>query len=153
MDGHSIRRILVAVDGSPQSVGACRLAVDLARGYEATLVALHVAVPVPPGSSVRPADYLRAQDAARAQGDRLLEDARNLARGYAPFTGEVVFGEPSDVIVRRARELGADLVVVGSRGLGTIDRLLLGSVSSSVAQRAACSVLVARRREADRTPA
>ena len=59
---------------------------------------------------------------------------------------ELHAGDPADVICRRARELDADLIVVGSRGLGTLDRFLLGSVSAAVAQRAPCSVLVVRPR-------
>jgi nucleotide-binding universal stress UspA family protein len=65
---------------------------------------------------------------------------------------ELHFGDPAAVICRRAEELGADLLVLGSRGLGMLDRLLLGSVNSAVVQRAPCSVLVVRERpqQADR---
>lgn len=104
MDGAGLSRILVAIDGSSQSTEACRLAAELARCYEATLLGLHVATPITPGSSVSPAEYLRAEDAARTQGHRVLEEARSLTRGCAPFAGEVLFGDPTDVIVRRARE-------------------------------------------------
>ncbi len=148
MEGPSIARVLVAVDGSPQSMEACRLATVLASCYEATLTALHVAAPIQPGVSVSPAEYGRAEDAAKARGSEVLETARAMARGLAPYVGELEFGDPATVICRRAREMDADLIVVGTRGLGTIDRLLLGSVSSAVAQRAPCSVLVAHGREA-----
>ena len=152
MDGTGISRVVVAVDGSPQSMEACRLAVALAGCYEATLIALHVAAPIQPGVSVSPAEYGRAEGAARARGAKVLETARAMSQGFAPYTEELKFGDPAAVICRRARELDADLVVVGTRGLGAIDRLLLGSASSAVAQRAPCSVLVARGRGAAAPP-
>ncbi len=152
MDGAGISRVLVAVDGSPQSMEACRLAAMLASCYEATLIALHVATPIQPGVSVSPTEYDRAEDAARARGAEVLKTAQTIAQGFAPYAGELEFGDPAAVICRRAREVDADLIVVGTRGLGTIDRLLLGSVSSAVAQRAPCSVVVARGRGAAAPP-
>lgn len=53
-------------------------------------------------------------------------------------------GRPAEEIADLAEELGADLVVVGSRGLGTIERLTTGSVSEGVAQLAPCPTLVVR---------
>ena len=62
----------------------------------------------------------------------------------APCRTALHYGVPAEVICDLATELSADLVVVGSRGLGRLDRLLLGSVSTSVVQRAPCPVLVVR---------
>jgi nucleotide-binding universal stress UspA family protein len=56
----------------------------------------------------------------------------------------VVSGSPKRVILEQAEAFGADLIVVGSRGLGAWDRLLLGSVSQAVAMHANCSVEIAR---------
>jgi nucleotide-binding universal stress UspA family protein len=56
----------------------------------------------------------------------------------------ILDGHPGSAIVTEAREMTADLVVVGSRGHGTIESMLLGSVSRHVASHAECSVLVAR---------
>jgi len=56
----------------------------------------------------------------------------------------VVSGSPKRVILEQAEAFGADLIVVGSRGLGAWDRLLLGSVSEAVAMHANCSVEIAR---------
>jgi nucleotide-binding universal stress UspA family protein len=153
VSGPAIERILVGVDGSPQSTEACHLAIELARGYNATLTALHVAVPIPPSRSLSPADYIRAEDAARTRGADLLKAVGTLTGGLVPFAAELEFGDPATAICRRAQELDADLIVVGSRGLGTLSRLLLGSVSSAVAQRAPCSVLVVRQRGTPAPPA
>ena len=55
-------------------------------------------------------------------------------------------GTPAEVLVRDAEEHESDLVVVGARGLGAVERVLLGSVSESVLRHAGCPVLIARRR-------
>jgi nucleotide-binding universal stress UspA family protein len=60
--------------------------------------------------------------------------------------GEVVIGMAKGVILDEAEKWGADLIVLGSRGLGALDRFLLGSVSHAVTQHAKCSVEVVRRR-------
>jgi nucleotide-binding universal stress UspA family protein len=53
-------------------------------------------------------------------------------------------GDPADVIIRVAEELGAELIVVGSRGLTGLERFLLGSVSSKLSQHAPTSLMVVR---------
>jgi nucleotide-binding universal stress UspA family protein len=61
-----------------------------------------------------------------------------------PVEGKVLQGRAADEIVGEALAFGADLIVIGSRGLGTIRTMLLGSVSAEVVDRAPCPVLVAR---------
>lgn len=138
---------VVAIDGSPPSWGALQMASELARRLGATLVLLHVAVPAEPASFDPPPAWVRADDIARRNGEHVLRVGRSLAEDVV-VACELHFGDPAAVICRRARELRADLVVVGSRGLGRINRLLLGSVSNAVAAQADCSVLVVRAPEA-----
>lgn len=136
--------VLVALDGSAESLGACRMAVRIAQGLGARLVALHVATPALPSLVISASEARVVGDTARAWGERTLNEARLLVGNRVQFTGELVFGDPTAVICRRADELEAELVVVGSRGLGAVDRLLLGSVSSAVVGRCGRSVLVYR---------
>ena len=60
-------------------------------------------------------------------------------------TAKVLSGPPKTVILDEAEAFGADLIIVGSHGLGVIERLLLGSVSQTVALHAKCSVEIVRR--------
>ena len=64
------------------------------------------------------------------------------------ISGEVIQGSPKQVIVEEAERWTADLVVIGSRGLGAWNRLLLGSVSNSVVHHANCSVEIVRKPQA-----
>ena len=83
-----------------------------------------------------------AERAARAYGQHLLAEARSLAGDEIETV--LAFGPPADVISRRAADSGADLIVLGSRGLGTLERLVMGSISAAVARQAPCSVLIVR---------
>ena len=83
--------------------------------------------------------------------ERRAELDRSLARAAAELRGRVTrvtratpTGTPAGEIVSVARELDADLVVVGARGLGGIERLLLGSVSERVLRDARCPVLIVK---------
>jgi nucleotide-binding universal stress UspA family protein len=66
------------------------------------------------------------------------------AEGSTVEESHLAVGKPDKEIVRLAGELDADIVVLGSRGLGAVGRVLLGSVSDSVVRHAWCSVLVVR---------
>jgi nucleotide-binding universal stress UspA family protein len=88
-------------------------------------------------------DALEAE--RRAALERTIEAALPIVKDWSASTEvSVVTGKPGDVIVREAGQHGSDLIVLGARGLGTVKRLLLGSVSESVVRHAACPVLVVR---------
>jgi nucleotide-binding universal stress UspA family protein len=141
------RRILLAVDGAPAASNACLRTAAFARLSGAAVTILHVARPASPRNPMSRGEALRAAARAEAEGRSLLVAAREVVEPYAPCQVELHTGTPAEVICRRAREIAADLVVVGSRNLGALDRLLLGSVSAAVAQQAPCPVLIVREKE------
>ena len=146
-------QVLVAVDGSDQALAACLAAVEIAACFGAGVTVLHVAVPQPRSALISSAAAARHAEArARANGEAVLDAARAGARPGLSITTELIFGDPADVICRRADDLEVDLVVVGSRGLGTLHRLLLGSVSQAVVSRSRRSVLVVRPDESSDVP-
>jgi nucleotide-binding universal stress UspA family protein len=140
-------RLLVGVDGSAESAQAVRWAAMIARWWGARITLLHAAVPTPTRSSLdtSPAAARRAEEAARRRGEEVLRKAAALVRPPTRVEQELVFGQPAEAILRRIRELEAQLVVVGNKGKGTIESLLLGSTSAAVMRQAGCSVLVVRR--------
>jgi hypothetical protein len=86
---------------------------------------------------------------------QVVETAARLTRRTWPsaelhllhVAGHLALGDPSQEIVRRARALGADLLVVGAHDTAGLQRLLVGSVAEKVAKRAPCSVLMVRRKQ------
>jgi nucleotide-binding universal stress UspA family protein len=83
-------------------------------------------------------------DEAAARREELEEAEAFLAEAGIEARAVAGIGDPADAIVDEAGEWGADLIVVGTRGLGGARRLLLGSVSTKVVHHAPCDVLVVR---------
>jgi nucleotide-binding universal stress UspA family protein len=98
------------------------------------------------------ADYLKeVESVERAQAEKTLSEAAAKLRegkvsGELCITTEVLTGSPKRVIVEEAEKWGADLIVVGSHGYRSWERMLLGSVSQAVALHAECSVEIIRKR-------
>jgi nucleotide-binding universal stress UspA family protein len=139
-----IRKILVPIDGSEGSSLALEKALALARALSAEVIGLEVIEdegPLPTKHEAPPSGRTRTDWLAEER----FEKARELlARASAPFRRRVEEGYPADVICQVAEAEGADLVVMGSRGLGPVARFLIGSVSDKVVRHAPCSVLVVR---------
>jgi len=81
-----------------------------------------------------------------AIGEIIVQRAVKRARevGAKSATGKTVIGDYAESILKAAEDTGADMIVLGSRGLGGVKELLLGSVSHKVTQRADCSVITVR---------
>jgi nucleotide-binding universal stress UspA family protein len=144
---HDERRIVVGVDGSDPSAAALRWALDQAAATGATVVeavnawelpgyyALSAGVLPPPPEGLEPdklAAELLDQAVERETADRSGTEVRRL----------VLPGPAAAALLRRAE--GAELLVVGSRGLGGFTGVLLGSVSRHVVEHAPCPVVVVR---------
>jgi len=139
-------RVLLATDGSPGSRAAAAFLNDLPLPPSTTIrVVAVVQLPVF-GLTAAPAPDFKLMGLDRA-AQTVVEDARGMrsARGLALET-DVALGDPRMEIVRQAEAWGADLIVIGARGLGGVKRFLLGSVSDAVARHAHCAVLVVKGR-------
>jgi nucleotide-binding universal stress UspA family protein len=134
------RNILVAVDGSPLSSRAIDVAVDIAKHYGAKLCLLHAFPHV--SDLLGTPEYERLLETRMLIGQSLIEAARTQVGDQAEVEVQLLEGPPAQAILRVAEEENFDLIVMGSRGHSPLVGLLLGSVSSTVAQRAHCPVLI-----------
>jgi nucleotide-binding universal stress UspA family protein len=135
-------RILAAVDGSDHALDAARTAARLARALGARLTL--VTVYHQPSASLGEPNYSTALSEALAHARTVIERAREVVHevsGLEPET-EWLGGPPAETIIAAARDGGYDLVVVGTRGHGSVRAALLGSVSTTVAAHAGRPVLV-----------
>jgi nucleotide-binding universal stress UspA family protein len=131
-------KILLAYDGGDPARHALDLTAELAHKFGAGVAVVSV-VPVHPGRvPIDPWDDVPVHATQLAEAKKLL-----VAQGIEPVLIEQA-GDPAVTIERIAEDGGYDMVVVGSRHLGAVSRVLQGSVSEHVATHAAATVVVAR---------
>ncbi len=150
-----IRQILVGYDGSSLAEEALRslVALPLPADTGVTVCFAYDATP-PLSSGIAPtlwhdveAAYREDLEQARAAAESAVAEAAAwLTKAGRPASGRAVRGAPGDQLRLIADEIGADLLVIGSRGLSAIERFLLGSVSASMLAHPPTSVLLVRRR-------
>lgn len=144
------KRILVPVDGSDQSLQAVRIAVSIGSQYGSKVHLLHVITPPTgntPGPDVPPTFMNIALKQWEKMGRTVLEKAyQECQADHVTISVELDWGTPARVICDKAREGNYDLIVIGSRGLGSLTGLILGSVSDRVSHLAPCPVLIARQK-------
>ena len=147
-------KILLATDGSPEADRALRAAVELSGktgsdlyvGHAAPMPSIHAmperAVYVPGRA------FQELKSIAEREGHKVLEEqVQKVEKAGGKVAGSYLrVGRSDEMIVGLAEEIGAGLIVVGSRGYGSLRRVLMGSVSDSVVRHAHCPVLVVRPR-------
>jgi len=152
-------RILVGVDFAPESELAARQAIDIARRVGGEVFLAHVSAPMEPTpfadlpeASARALEHYRAYLEQQVGQDRVrLDQMRHrLASEGVPVLEAAIDGFPETGLAMAARELEADLTVVGTHGRGGLRWFDLGSVSQRVIRLCESDVLVARREAAAR---
>jgi nucleotide-binding universal stress UspA family protein len=146
-------KILLATDGSRQSQAAIEMLkrFKLSDGDEVKIISV-VDMAVPMAIDIYGGylpDTTEMEKSAREHAAKILDEAcqrlSDMCSGdNVTVTSNILFGSPESRVVETAEELRADLILVGSHGYSRWERLLLGSVSSSVVHHAPCSVLVVR---------
>jgi nucleotide-binding universal stress UspA family protein len=137
--------ILFATDGSEHARHAAGAAVTLAKKFESRLTLMNV---YPPSHVFEPSD--ETHDACtfglrEMRQSRALSCAEQIAdKADVAYQSLREHGHPVEMIVKTADQVGADLIVIGSRGLGDVGAFLLGSVSDGVLHHAHCPVLIVR---------
>ncbi len=139
------KSILVPVDGSDHALRALDVACDLAQKYGATLRLVHAYPPIFTDSTMGGAGIEPLIARRTEAGEAVLARAREHVRDCVlDITTELREAPDAEAILEEADAHHCDLIVMGTRGLGRLTGLLLGSVSQKVVQHAKCPVLLVR---------
>ena len=137
-----MKKILIPIDGSENSLKALRKAREIADLTQGKLTILHV-TPIP--TNYLTGYEVRTPSPNLEPGKAMLKAIKNKFRD---FKGEIetiqLIGDASNEIIKIAEKDDYDLVVMGSRGLGTFSRAILGSVSNKVVNHIKKSVLIVK---------
>ena len=140
-----IRKILVPVDGSDQAGKAIEYASDIALKYKAIVYLVHVVTPLP--CMVDEPDMLQdLKDKGEEFAEEILREATRevKTKGLRNFQSSVLHGSPAEAILDYAKRNDVDMIVMGSRGMGGVKGLFLGSVSNKVCHMAECTCVTVK---------
>lgn len=137
-------RILLAVDGSEHALHAARVAAELARAMKSERFRIVVCFEGIPSYLGEP-NLQNAIDQRVLAGNEILQQAVE-AVGDVPaeIHTELIEGDPAEAIIEVAKTRESNVIVMGSRGLGRLAGLVLGSTSQKVVSHAPCPVLIVR---------
>ena len=136
----TVGRLVVALDGSPDSARALSWAIDLARGLDAEIVAVHAVGLLMHGGGDEGTPAEGHREAIRRHfEDEWCEPLRQAGVRHRIL---LVDGDPVIVLAETAEEVGADAIVVGSRGTGGDPARLLGSTSHHLASNAVRPLII-----------
>jgi nucleotide-binding universal stress UspA family protein len=142
--GWNPRHVIAAVDGSEQSLAAARAALDIARDSGAKLTFITVVRP-PEGwwglEGAPPSPEVLAE-AIAGGGEELNKLIESLDTSGVDIETAEELGDPASKIIAVVEQTGADLLVVGKRGAGLVERVMLGSVADRLAHHAPCPLLI-----------
>jgi len=140
---HKTRRMLVAVDGTDGARAAVRFLAISELERESHVTLLHV-LPRAAGAHGGHPERGEGDRKQQAEAESILDDAATMLGESRHPERLVAYGDPADEIVKTAQSHDVDIVVVGARGLRTLGRFLLGSVSETVLHRADRPVIIVR---------
>ena len=139
-NSNGFKKILVPLDGSKYSEKALQRACEIVRVFDSKIILLYV---VEKSLLVNLLDRKEYREILRKFGNKTLKKGNNvlLKKG---ITGKILLKEGNIVteIEKVVKKEKCDLLIVGNKGLGSVTRFLLGSVSNKLAQSSSCSLLI-----------
>ncbi len=127
------------MDGSKNSKRGLDFAIYLARQHETKITGIHVICKIP--KELRKLEY--PEKPLLIEADKIMEDAKNrAAQNGIVFEKKISFGDTGHEIVKFAKSLNYDIIVIGARGRGAIKEIFLGSISNHVVHKSKVPVLI-----------
>ncbi len=145
MKAKKLNNILVPVDGSKESICACKWACTVAQGTGATITLLHVVdlnLKMTSFDRVSMSGYV--PESIKKQGEDLLAAYRSHMPQELPIKQVLQAGSPHQTIVAVAEELQPDWIIMGSRGASNLKEIVMGSVSQYVLHHVSCPVMIVK---------
>jgi nucleotide-binding universal stress UspA family protein len=142
MTANNFKKILVPVDGSTYSEKALKRACDLVEVFDSKIILIYVVEKSIPINLLDRKEYL---ELLRKFGTKTLDKANTLLSKKG-ISAKLLLKEGNIVneIEKVAKKEKCDLIIVGNKGLGSVTRFLLGSVSNKISQSSSCSVLIVK---------
>lgn len=142
MTANNFKKILVPVDGSTYSDKALKRACELVETFDSKITVMYVVEKSIPINLLDRKEYL---ELLRKFGNKTLDKA-NTILSEQKISGKLLLKEGNIVneIEKVAKAEKCDLIILGNKGLGTVTRFLLGSVSNKISQSSPCSVLIVK---------
>lgn len=146
------QKILLATDGSEDSMKAADYALQLAKVSNAEVEIVYVSPIIRgvypygmAGSAVNPEYIVEWEKHNAEESKKIIEQtAHNFDESGIKYTSKILNGDPADEICNEAEQEKIETIIMGCRGQGAVSRFLFGSVSSKVLTHAHCSVLIVR---------
>lgn len=145
MKAKKLNNILVPIDGSKESICACKWACTIAQGTGATITLLHVVdlnLKMTSFDRVSMSGYV--PESIKKQGEDLLAAYRSHMPQELPIKQVLQAGSPHQTIVAVAEELQPDWIIMGSRGASNLKEIVMGSVSQYVLHHVSCPVMIVK---------
>lgn len=131
-----IKKILVPLDGSKNSIRGLKTGIHLAKEHEASLTIIHVV-------HMSHKKELKQKKLEEDIPPEFILFAKNLAvKNAVPFYSRILTGDPGYSIVEYSNTHNMDVIVIGARGLSTLKKIFLGSVSSYVMHKSKVAVML-----------
>ena len=145
-----LSKILLPTDGSRNSLRAARYAAEIAKKCGSKVTLLHVIESTPIASSpieigIDARLVVENETKIKERGKKVIEKTKKPFDRYSvPVETKYFYGHTVRAIVETAEKENFDVIIIGSRGLGGVKRLVLGSVANAVTHQASCPVFIIR---------
>jgi nucleotide-binding universal stress UspA family protein len=147
-----IKNMVVAIDGSEHAKKSVEFACRMATAEDAKIYLIHVVqetkVPEDFVHFIREEGVTESPEFAfmKAVGDKIIRQAEDQAKtmGFKDFESVLLHGDPSEQILKFSRNNNIDTIIMGSRGLGNLQGILMGSVSKKVCHLAECTCVTVK---------